>query len=177
MKAPKKTVIAAASLAIVAGAFIAPNLPSLAGTPTAASPIIDKDFEISLRKFLAKRFFKRIDATDEQKEKLSKIMEETQEETRPDREELRQKARALAEMMQDSKSSDDDIKAKVKELRALHEKVQDRRLTALLAARKILTEEQKQKIHERLKNLVSQEGPRTRRLGHLIRSNGAFSDI
>lgn len=176
MRPGKMAAIAATALVLAGGAICSMNLPSMAGPASAASPLIDKDFEIALRKFLAKKFFRRIDATEEQQEKLSKIMAETQEETRPSREELRQGLRALSELVSDSKTSDEQIKAKVKELRGLHEKVQDRRLTAFLEARKVLTDEQRQKIQKRVKELMSGAGPGARRLGMYMQNRAEIGE-
>lgn len=170
MKFGKKARVAL-MLTAVSGVLFGLNLPTIAGTPGAGAPLIDKDFEIALRKFVSKRFFNRIDASDEQREKLSKIMAETQDETRPKREQLRQGMLDLSSMYSDGKSSDEVIKAKVKELRELHEKIQNRRLDAALAARKILTAEQMQKMHGRLSQLIS-GGIKPRRLSMLMQDDG-----
>lgn len=170
MKFGKKARVAL-MLTAVSGVLFGLNLPTIAGTPGAGAPLIDKDFEIALRKFVSKRFFNRIDASDEQREKLSKIMAETQDETRPKREQLRQGMLDLSSMYSDGKSSDEVIKAKVKELRELHEKIQNRRLDAALAARKTLTAEQMQKMHGRLSQLIS-GGIKPRRLSMLMQDDG-----
>ena len=163
----KKAMIAAVVVAITAPLF-GMAAPSLAGTPS-ATPLIDKEFETALRKFISKRFFNRINATDEQREKLSKIMADTQEETRPAREELRQGMLDLSTLMADEKTTDDQIKAKVKELRSLHEKVQDRRIASILEARKVLTPEQRQQIHGKISELINGGVKPGRRIGFLLR--------
>jgi Spy/CpxP family protein refolding chaperone len=170
MKFGRKTTIAAVTLTLAAPVLMGTFNPSSAGTPTSA-PLIDKDFEVAMRKFVAKRFFNRIDASTEQREKLSKIMADTQDETRPVREELRQGLLDLSGMMADDKVSDSDIKARVKELRTLHEKVQDRRLAAVLDARKILTPEQKQLMNTKFTELIT-GGIKPRKIGMLINSAG-----
>ncbi len=162
----RRTIIMAAGLTLIAPVLL--SVPTLAGTPAATS-LIDKDFEVALRKFVSKRFFNRIDASDEQREKLSKIMADTQDETRPAREELRRSLLDLNDMMADSKTSDEAIKNKVKELREKREKLQDRRLSALLEARKVLTDEQKEQIRERINGLIT-GGAKPRRLGMLFKS-------
>lgn len=174
MKFGKKARVAI-MLTAVSGVLFGLGLPTLAGTPGAGAPLIDKDFEIAVRKFVSKRFFNRIDATDEQREKLSKIMADTQEETRPSREQLRQSLLDLSAMFSDGKSTDEQIKARVKELREMHEKIQNRRLDAALAARKILTAEQMQKMHGRLSQLIS-GGIKPRRLSMIMQEDGPLSE-
>jgi Spy/CpxP family protein refolding chaperone len=168
MKFGRKTKMGAVILTLMSPALIGSFTPSSAGTPV-TGPLIDKDFEVAMRKFVAKRFFNRIDATAEQREKLSKIMADTQDETRPWREELRQGLLDLAGLMTDEKTSEDQIKAKVSELRSLHEKVQDRRLQAMLAARKILTNDQRQQLNGKFTELLT-GGLKPRRIGMLIHS-------
>ncbi len=162
----KKKWLLAVSMIVSVPLLVGFAAPTLAGNATAA-PLIDKDFETALRKFVSKRFFSRINASDEQRDKLSKIMTETADETRPAREELRQGLLSLNNMMSDEKSSDEMIKAKVQELRALREKVQDKRMSALLEARKILSSEQKQQIHSRINDLLT-GNIKARRLGLLM---------
>lgn len=173
MKFSKKTVTIAAVLAISAPLCLGMAAPSLAGTPS-ATPLIDKDFEVALRKFISKRFFNRINATDEQREKLSKIMADTQDETRASREEFRQGVLDLSAMMADEKATDDQIKSKVKELRSLHEKVQDRRISSMLEARKVLTPEQRQQIHGKISELITGGIKPGRRVGFLLRGGQSF---
>lgn len=139
--------------------------PTIAGTPTAA-PLIDKEFETALRKFVSKRFFNRIDATSEQREKISKIMADTQEQTRPDREQFRQGLLELSSMMNNEKTSDEDIKKRVSDLRSLKQQIGDQRLAAALQVRHILSAEQRQKIHNRISELIT-GGMSPRKLGQL----------
>lgn len=167
----KKAAVGALIVAVMAPVCIGIATPSQAGTPGSA-PLVDKEFEGALRKFISKRFFNRINATEEQREKLSKIMADTQEATGPSREEMRQCLVDLNAMMADTKNTDDQIKAKVKELRALHEKVQDQRLASVLEARKVLNPEQRQQIQTRINELLT-GGLKPRRIGMLIRGGGA----
>lgn len=143
--------------------------PTIAGTP--GSPeLVDKEFEGALRKFVSKRFFNRIGASPEQREKISKIMADTQEQTRPDREQFRQGLLELSSMMSNEKSNDEDIKKRVSDLRSLKQKIGDQRLAAALQVRHILTAEQRQKIHNRISELIT-GGMRPRNLGGLMRNH------
>ncbi len=126
---------------------------SLAGP--AAGTLIDKDFETAMRKFVSRRFFNRIDANDEQRAKLSALIEKTTDETRPAREQFRQGLLDLSNLMASKDASDDQIKQKVDEIRGMKEKLMDRRLVAVLEARKILTVEQRQKVNNRIQDVIT----------------------
>ena len=156
-------VVAAAPLGIAASqcAF---------ATGDAGAPLIDKDLESCMHKVISKRFYRRIDATEEQKEKLDAIWTSTADSTRPQREELRRNVLALSDLMASDSSTDDQITAKVSEIRQLHQKVQDERLASVLKARKILTAQQRQKIHDRLNDFITGGGGglRSRKLSMLL---------
>lgn len=163
-----KTTAVAAILVIPALAGLIPS--TLAGTPTSSAPLIDKEFEVSLRKFVSKRFFNRIEASSEQREKLNKILSDTQEQTRPDREQFRRGILDLSEMMANDKVSDEEIKKSFSDLRALKQKIADQRLAAALQVRHVLNAEQKQKIHNRISELIT-GGFSPRKIGSLMQEN------
>jgi Spy/CpxP family protein refolding chaperone len=120
-----------------------------------ASSLIDKDFELSVRKFISKRFYNRVDATDEQRAKLDSIWNNTMETTRPEREALRHGFLELSNLMASDDATDEQITQKAHELRAMHEKVMDQRLNSLLQARKVLTKEQRKQINDRITHVIS----------------------
>lgn len=152
--------VSAVSLPLLQVAFAAPS----------TSPLIDKEFDGALGKFLAKKFCKRIDASDEQTEKITKIVAATREETRPMREELRQGLIQLSTMVARDDATDEQIKAKAMELRSMHEKVMDVRLESALKARHVLNHDQLEKINKRLTNLLSGDFT-PNRLQHAMRSS------
>lgn len=133
----------------------------------APSGLIDRDFEVAVRKFISKRFYNRIDATDEQRQKLDSLWMSTMEATRPNREELRQSALQLSALMATDEATDAQITEKAHELRALHQKVMDQRLDTVLKARKVLTKEQRAKINETISELIT-GGMKPRRIGFLL---------
>jgi Spy/CpxP family protein refolding chaperone len=137
-----------------------------AGNSTA--PLIDKDFEVAMRKFVTKRFYNRIDATDDQRQKLDALFAGTQEKTRPLREQLRQGLLDVSELSASNDATDEQILAKVKELRAIHEQVSDARIDAMLKARKVLTAEQRQMINKRVSEAITGGCFKPRRLSMLI---------
>lgn len=156
---------------LIAAMLVVPAIAGLAQAAFAgplAGSLIDKDFETALRKFATKRFFNRIDATDEQRTKISTLMDKTMEDTRPDREQVRQGLLNLSDLMASKDATDDQIKAKVGEVKALRQKIQDRRLTTVLEVRKILTQDQRQKIHDRVQDLISGNAKPLRRISMLM---------
>lgn len=159
------TMIAAAVLSLCMPAY-----SLAAGTENAQ--LIDKDFETALTKFVCKRFFNRIDADDKQREKLSQIIAETQEQTRPLREEFRRGLLQLSEMMTDNTVKAEDIKLKSGKVREMHEKIQDMRLSAALQIREVLTDKQRQLIHNRITQLIS-GGLSPRKIGFILQGKTA----
>lgn len=162
-----KARLVALSLAIMAPIGLCIAQASLAAPNAGAGSLIDKDFEVALRKFISKRFYNRIDATDEQRAKLDSIWMGTMEATRPQREQLRQGALELSNLIAGDEATDEQIMQKVQQLRALHEKVMDQRIDSLLQARKVLTAEQRAVINERITQLIT-GGARPRRLGFMM---------
>lgn len=168
MNIKRNILLAAAAFAVLAPVNLGFS-PALAA-PANSGSLIDKDFEVALRKFVSKRFFNRIDATNDQREKLSAIFSDTQESTRPDRESLRQGLIDLSSMMANDKVNDEDIAKKVHELRELRSRIMDKRLSAALAARKVLTAEQRQKIHDKITEVLT-GGLKPRAIGFLLNTN------
>ncbi len=153
-------------LAVPLGALLAQA--SFAGDAQAPS-LIDKDFETCMQKFVSKRFYNRIDATDEQRQKLDSIMVGTADATRPQREAMRRNMLELSELMANDKATDEEITAKAHEIRAMHEKLMDERLASVLKARKVLTPAQRSKVQARLREVITGGGPvRVRRLSSLM---------
>jgi Spy/CpxP family protein refolding chaperone len=159
-----------AKVVAVTLALMAPLAGVLAQESIAApgsAGLIDKDFEVALRRFISKRFYNRIDATAEQRQKLDTIWTSTMEATRPQREEVRQEALQLSSLVASDEATDEQITEKAHQLRAAHQKVMDERLNSLLKARKVLTKEQRQQINERLTQLIS-GGLKPKRIGLLM---------
>ncbi len=161
------------TIAIAAAVVVVPTCLYVAQACSAAddhaSPLIDRDFESCLNKFISHRLYNRIDATPPQREKLDQIWTTSLENTRPDREELRHGILDLSSMIASDNTTDEQITEKAHELRALHEKVQDARLQSLLKARKVLTQEQRQKLNEHLTEMITGGSSKARRLSFLMR--------
>ena len=154
-------------LAVAAPIGICLTQASYAGNDGSSATLIDKEFEAAMRKFVTKRFYNRIDATDEQRAKLDNLFSGAMDETRPAREQFRHSLLDLSALMASDEATDDQITEKVHEVRALKEKIMDQRLSTALKGRKILTHEQKQQIHNRIYELIT-GGIKPRKLSMLL---------
>lgn len=121
----------------------------------AKEPLIDSEFENAVRVIITKRFCNRIDATDEQRAKLTALFKETMQETRPLREQFRRKLLDVSSLMASSSATDDQIKSEIQSARGLRQQLMDKRIDTVLAVRQILTPEQRQKIHDRITAIIS----------------------
>lgn len=134
---------------------------ALAGQICLAEPAqrvhVDQDFEAALGKFVVKRFCKRVNATEEQRQKLQTLLAETQSATRPMRQDLRQGLVDLSGLMAKEDITDEQIVTKAHELRALFEKINDSRLNSILKVRAILTPDQRQQMHKRLLDVITSQ--------------------
>lgn len=161
----KQSAVVVAALAV--GCFAGANWdqPVWAGNP--AQKLIDAEFEDALRKHFQKRFFNLIEATDEQREKLSSLLAQRMNETRPMREELRQGAVELSQLMAKNDVTDEQIVGKAHELRDLRNKIMDERLSTVLKVRANLTQQQRQTLSDKVINLISGNNLRGRLQGAL----------
>lgn len=165
MKSPSKKFLLVAGLTVPLCAALA---QATFADNSATAQFIDKEFETSLRKFFTRRFCNRIDATAEQREKIGALFASTQDETRASREEFRHGLSDLSALVASEKATDDQITAKVQELRAMHNKIQDKRVNTVLALRKILTVEQREKVNNKIQDLLSGGAIKPRRLGMML---------
>jgi Spy/CpxP family protein refolding chaperone len=147
--------IALTSAFVVAGMAVHPVFAVDDGGKSA--PFVDKEFEAALRKHLQKRFFNLIDASDSQREQITSLLDESREAVRPQREKLKSEAIELTELMEGS-SSEEQIRAKVQELRSLRDKLMDDRLTTALKVRALLKPEQRKLVSDKIVSLLNGSG-------------------
>lgn len=129
--------------------------PVLAGNANTSAPIIDADFENAVRKHFQKRFFNLIDATAEQQAQISKLLAERQEQTRPQREQMRQGVVELSQLMASDSATDDQIREKVAKLKEMRSHIQDERLETVLKVRAQLTPEQRKTISDKVVGIIT----------------------
>jgi Spy/CpxP family protein refolding chaperone len=150
----QKPTIVIVSLLTVAGLAASQFVPAWADK-TVTQALIDPELEIALSNHFKKRFFNLIDASDEQKTKLSGLLTKQLDDARPLRSQIREKVMDLSDMIADEKSTDEAITGKVEEIRQLREQIQDKRLNTILKARSVLTAEQKQIVSKRIKGILT----------------------
>jgi len=120
-----------------------------------ALPLIDKGFEEALIKHFSNRFYNRIEATDEQRQKLTEIISKRAAETRPLREQVRAEAVKLNELMANDQATDDQITAEAQVLRSMRDKLMDERVQSALQVRAVLTSSQRAQISQRISGLLT----------------------
>ena len=143
-------------------------IPVAEAGKSAGENLIDGDFEEAMLKHFEKRFFKRIDASEEQQTALSAIFLKQMQGSRSRREEIRHKLIDLSDSFAADGTSDDQIKEKVLEVRTMREKLMDTRVDTALRVRQVLTPEQRKTIADRIANLLSGNSPIKRKLGMMV---------
>jgi Spy/CpxP family protein refolding chaperone len=109
---------------------------------------VDSQFQDLVRKHFETRFFNKIAASEDQREKLSALLDKSFVETRPLREESRQDRLDLNKLLADDKVSDEQVLDKANEVKSIREKLMDERMETALAVRKILTPDQRRKVSD-----------------------------
>lgn len=136
---------------IVSAPFVA---PALAG-PLNSDSLVDPEWESAVRKHVEKRFFNLIDATDSQKTQLDDLFKKMCDANRTTREQVKQGAVDVANLMADQSATDEQIRNKVADIRKLREKLQDSRLDTALKVRAILTVEQRKVVSDRVIGFIT----------------------
>jgi Spy/CpxP family protein refolding chaperone len=101
------------------------------------------------------RFFKRISATDDQREKLSDLFKNTFEQNRELRQQVKSQFETLIDLFADGKSSDDQIRKQFDVLKSAREKLVEKRLELALKTRAILTPDQLKLVGDRFKSRMN----------------------
>ena len=113
--------IMAISLASVT-AFSFLIVPAAFAGKNAGEALIDGDFEEAMLTHFERRFFRTIDASDEEKTALSAIFLKQMQSSRADREAIRHKLIDLSDLVAADASTDAQIKEKVAEVRGMPRK-------------------------------------------------------
>ena len=125
----------------------------------------DPEFEQALLKHIEKRFFKNIGASPEQKEKISKVLENKLNANRGRRQALKEAMAAMVKLAADPGSTDQALIDQAHKARAIKEELADQRLSTFLEVRAMLTDEQKQKLSQRLQKFTMRLRPRQQYMG------------
>jgi len=113
------------------------------------------DWANCLRVHMQNRFFKRINATDDQREKLSELFKNTFEQNRELRQQVKGQFETLIDMFTDGKTSDDQIRKQFGELKSTREKLVEKRLDLALKTRTILTPDQLKVVGDKFKSRMN----------------------
>lgn len=121
---------------------------------TSDSPCLIK----AMRSFLIKRFYRRIEASDEQKKAISAVLDQQWTSAAPARKQMRQELLTLAGLMSSSNSSDDDISKQFNKIKDLRSQMIDQRFNSALKVRHLLKPEQREKIASCLTGVLNDLG-------------------
>ncbi|MBK7750256.1 MAG: Spy/CpxP family protein refolding chaperone [Candidatus Obscuribacter sp.] len=121
-----------------------------------ASVVVDDDPELTkaLFKHFQKRFFNRIDATSEQREKINNILESKLKLNKQNRLALKTGIKELGRLACNPKAKTSDIEAKAHELQTLRQQMSESRLKTMLEVRALLSDEQLTKLGQRLEAVL-----------------------
>ncbi len=133
-----------------------------------SDPLIDQGLEESMLKHFEKRFFNRIDATDDQRGKLTSIFQNRITATRPLRERLRQEVLNLTNLMDKSDATETQISQQAGVVKGIRDQLADQRLTTALQVRSVLTAEQRHQVSDKVREMVSGDFRPHRTVGSLM---------
>lgn len=158
MSKARKPAVLIVGLLTVVGLSATQFLPAWAGK-TMTQALIDPELETALSNRFKRRFFNLIDASDDQKSKLSSLISKQLDDARPLRAQIREELMELSDLMANENTSDESIRKKVGEIRDLRQQIQDKRLNTILEARAVLNKDQKKIVSNRIKGILT-DNPR-----------------
>ncbi|MBS2009626.1 MAG: Spy/CpxP family protein refolding chaperone [Cyanobacteria bacterium SZAS TMP-1] len=163
-----KIIIGSAALISTLVLGLTVYVPAAEAGKSAGETLIDGDFEEAMLKHFEKRFYRRIDATEEQQTALSAIFLRQMQGSRAQREAIRHKLLDLTDFIAADGSTDDQIKERIAELRGMRDKLMDSRIDTALKVRAILTPEQRKIIADRISSLLGGNSGMKRRTSGLV---------
>lgn len=143
-------------VAATCGLFVLTSVCSvaIAAKPSAIATSVaiggDSNWQKQMFERIERRVFRVIHASEDQKEKLTAIFNNTFEQNADLRKELKAKTLDLAKAYADDSVSNDQIKERVTAINDLRAKLRNKRVEALLSAREVLSVKQRQILSERL---------------------------
>jgi Spy/CpxP family protein refolding chaperone len=121
-------------------------LAQAAGESLSDSGLEDAEFQKACVKHGLKRFFQNIGASDEQKTKITSLVERKFTANKEARQKLRAGFKEILSLAQDDSISNEEIKSRVESLKTMHNQMTSDRLDTLLQIRGMLDKEQKAKL-------------------------------
>jgi Spy/CpxP family protein refolding chaperone len=144
-----KSIVALAIASLTVGWQLSPIFASDSDSPSSQSE--DQDWHKALRRHFQQKFFKAIDATKDQQDKLSGIFSDAMENNRGLNSQLKEKVSAIIDAFGEEKTSNEQLRQQAADFRALRDKLFDARLEAALKARAVLNTEQKKTLADKVR--------------------------
>jgi len=127
-------------------------LPSFAEKAVMTAEADDANWPIAVRNHFESMFFKRINATDDQRGKIKEIFDTTFEENKDLRGQLKNQFKSLVDAVTDGKTSEDQLHKQYDEIKTTRDKLADRRFNMILRVRGVLTPDQLKEVGDRFKS-------------------------
>jgi Spy/CpxP family protein refolding chaperone len=145
----RKSIVALAIASMTMGWQLSPIFASDSDSTTSQSE--DSDWHKAVRRHFQQKFFKSIDATKEQQDKLSAIFGDAIDSNRGLNSQLKEKVSAIIDGFSEEGTTNEQLRQQAAEFRAVRDKLFDARLDAVLKARAVLNAEQKKTFADKIK--------------------------
>lgn len=120
-------------------------------SPLMAASQGDPELRKALKNHIQNKFFKLIEASDSQKQKIDSLFSQQVAYAQPIRQEMRQKSLELLNSMSNDSVTDSEILSKLNEIHGMKDKIRNRRQKTMLKLRSLLTKEQRTVVSSKLK--------------------------
>jgi len=118
------------------------------GNASAGRDARDASFDVGdcIRKIVRHRFLELIDASDEQRAKVSELLASHEQKTRAIRQEVRKEATTLLDQFADSQTTDQQMIDRCMQLRARKQEWMDENIKTMLKVRAVMNPEQRRAL-------------------------------
>jgi Spy/CpxP family protein refolding chaperone len=144
-----KSIVALAIASLAIGWQLSPIFASENDSATSQSE--ENDWHNAVRRHFQQKFFKTIDATKDQQDKLSAIFGDAMENNHGLNSQLKEKVSAILDGFGEERTTNEQLRQQAADFRALRDKLFDARLDATLKARALLTAEQKKTLADTIR--------------------------
>jgi Spy/CpxP family protein refolding chaperone len=145
----RKSIVALAIASLTVGWQLSPIFASDSDSTVSQSE--DADWHKAVRRHFQQKFFKSIDATKEQQDKLSTIFGDAMESNRGLNSQLKEKVSAIIDGFSEEGTTNEQLRQQAADFRAVRDKLFDARLDAALKARAVLNAAQKRTLADKIK--------------------------
>ena len=116
---------------------------------------MEPELRQALKNHFQNKFFRLIDASQDQKEKISTLVDEQLDYATPIRQKMRANGFKLADMIADQSVSDEALSEEIDKVHALKDQIAAKRRKTLMKIRSLLSKEQKEIVAARIKARLS----------------------